>query len=78
MKKYKNYADNMKKRRILKKQGFENIKIKNGKIKSKARYEWPYAEKEEERDWEEESLQAQADSYDYSQDYWDSIYEASL
>ena len=42
MKKYKNYADNMKKRRILKKQGFENIKIKNGKIKSKARYEWPY------------------------------------
>ena len=62
MKNYKRYADNRKKRRALKKQGYENIKIKNGKVISKARYEWPYAEKEEEPDWDEYQKNSQADA----------------
>ena len=73
-KKYKNYEDNMKKRRILKKQGFENIKIKNGKVISKARYEYPYAEKEEEPDWDEYQRNTRADAYE--EDYRTFEYES--
>ena len=32
MKRYKNYLENLKTRRDLKKQGFEKIKIKNGEV----------------------------------------------
>lgn len=32
MKDYKNYEDNQRKRRVLKKRGYEGIKIINGKV----------------------------------------------
>ena len=56
-KNYKNHADNMKKRRTLKKQGYTNIKIKDGEIISKK-----HKNELTDEEWEEYQRDSQADA----------------
>ena len=65
MKRYKNYENNKKKRRALKKQGYKNIKIKNGKVISKKHKDTPtwttFLDNEE---WVEDKRNTRADAYE--------------
>ena len=67
-KNYKNHADNMKKRRTLKKQGYVNIKIKDGEIISKK-----HKNELTDEDWVEYQQNSLADAYE--EDYRTYEYE---